>query len=399
MRFIRSLFFVSIIAALFGTVQAQSNAEITSPQAVSLVRGIVAVEGTASVPDQTGYFLQYREINEELTPIGGENALWAPVVTLQRGTVVNGVLGEWDTTQIEDGIYQLQLVVNRTGGNTVRATVLAVRVQNEQPAFDGSRFVGEPQAPARTATFTPVPVAFATTTPAAFTSAVTVTARLQANVRLGDSTSYPPVGVLEQGQSVQAIGRSSRSTWLFIRLPDGDEGFIADSTLNIDGDVLNLPAIEPPPLPFTRTPTPTPTFTPSPIVANLVIVDIDIDPDSPRCGETFRIEAVVQNIGTGPSNASGIIYAVDRETDDGEIQETTLGGFPILDAGQRFEAVIPMTVDDAFGEKHRIELVLDVNNSVAETNESDNFASREYDLREPDASFSDDDDDNDDCDN
>lgn len=386
------LWIASLLVMLLSVaaVSAQNTtAEITSPPAVSLLRGAVPITGTANDPDQTGYFLQYRELDSDFVPVGGEDALWSPAVTLQNRRVVNDVLGIWDTSAVDDGLYQLQLVVNRTGGAPLRATVQPLRVQNDPAPYQGARYFGE-GAVAAAPTATPPPVQLpATATPTAIvtntpTASVSITAAVEANVRLGDSTSYPPVGFLLEGQSAPVLGKSNRSAWLYIQLPNGRRGFISPSTLNIQGDPNTLPLIDPPPLPFTPTPTITPTFTPPPVQANLRIVDIDLEPEDPECGETFEIIAIVQNVGTGPTNASGTINVVDRELDDDDITETTLGGFPVLQAGERFEARIPITVDEEEGDEHRIELIVDSGNTVLETNEGDNFATEEYDLGESD---------------
>lgn len=372
------------------SVNAQTTtAEITSPPPVSLLRGTVPIVGTANDPNQTGYFIQYRELDTDFNPIGGEAALWSPAVTLQNRRVVGDVLGEWDTTAVDDGIYQLQLVINRTGAGQLRVTVEPLRVENTSLPFAGARFFASggteltPTATPPLVQLTPAAtptVSVTATSQTAGVGTVTITATVEANVRLGDSTSYPPVGFLRVGESAPVLGKSNRSTWLYVELPNGRRGFVSPSTLNVTGDPNTLPLIDPPPLPFTPTPVPTATFTPLPVLANLQIVDIDLDPDDPVCGETFIIEAIVQNVGTGPTNSSGIINVVDRELDGDDITETTIGGFPILQAGERFEARIPITVDEEENDDHRIELIVDANNEVLETDEGDNFATKEYEL-------------------
>lgn len=400
-----SFIFVPVLAA-----QSTDDVAITFPPPVSLVSGIVSIEGSANLPNQSLFFIQYRELDDTLAPIGGEDALWSPATPLRRDQVVDGELGLWDTTTVDDGIYQLQLVVNRTSGEPTRATVSAVRVLNtDDPVFANARVFGEPvtiievpedNQPIATAGLpatrsplqpTPTSIVRATSTIVATApantapSGVTVTGAVQANVRLGDSTSYPPVGVLQQGQTAPVLGQSNRSSWLFIQLPNGVEGFISPSTVTIDGDLFTLTQIQPPPLPFTPTPVPTATFTPLPVAANLVIRDIDLDPENPLCGSTFEIEATIQNIGNGPTSRSGIVNVADRELDDNDITETTIGGFPVLNAGESFRMVIPITIDENENDEHRIEITIDPANEIPETNENDNFASDEYDLAESDS--------------
>jgi len=47
--------------------------------------------------------------------------------------VNNGVLVQWDTTRITDGIYDLRLTVHREQGNPIMVTVPGVRVRNYTP--------------------------------------------------------------------------------------------------------------------------------------------------------------------------------------------------------------------------------------------------------------------------
>ena len=379
-RFILALL-VTLIASVVAVTYAQNdnpNAVITSPPVVSLLRGVVPIEGTANVPEQTGYFIQYRALDDSLTPIGGENALWSPATTLVRATVQDDLLSEWDTTIVPDGLYQLQLVVNSASNEPARYTVAAVRVQNEDVAFAGGRFEGEAVAGAVTATplapqINPTPTSRATAAP----RQVTATATIQANVRLGDSTIYPPVGFLEVGETVPIIGRSGRSTWVFVRLDDGTEGFISPSTIRINGELIDVPVVDVPPPPFT------PTFTPSPtpvVRANLIATEFRLSENNPDCNEAFEVIVVVQNVGTGPTNASGSIAVADRYLGSGQVTESSTGGFPVLSAGERFEVRVPLTVDTFFEERHRIEVTIDSNGVIQETNEGDNFVTRDYTL-------------------
>lgn len=372
---------VTLTASVVAIAYAQNDnpdVVISSPPVVSLLRGIVPIEGTANVPEQTGYFIQYRALDDNLDPIGGEDALWSPATTLVRAPVQDDLLGEWDTTIVPDGLYQLQLVVNSASGEPARYTVAAVRVQNEDIAFAGGRFEGEAVAAAITPTpvavgLTPTPTLIATPTP----RGVTATATIQANVRLGDSTIYPSVGFLEVGETVPVIGRSGRSTWVFVRLDDGTEGFMSPSTLRINGELIDVPVVDVPPPPFT------PTFTPSPtpvVQANLIAAEFRLSENNPDCNEVFEVIVVVQNVGTGPTNTSGSINVLDRYLGSGQVTESSVGGFPVLSAGERFEVRIPLTVDTFFEERHRIEVQIDPAGVVQETNKGDNFVSTDYTL-------------------
>lgn len=370
------------LALLLPTLNIYSQTdgvEIRSPQPVSLLRGTVDIVGTANVPAQNGFFVQFRALNTDLTPVGGERALWSPATLPSPTVVIDDLLGTWNTTLVPDGIYELELVVNRTNGEPIRTRLSPLRVANTTPQYRGGRFLDD--APAQTATPTanalPTQSLAPTLAATAAPRTVTATATIQANVRTGDSTLYPPVGFLDVGQSAQVIGVSSRSTWILVRLPNGDEGFMSPSTVRIDGDLSTLPQVTPPPPPVT--PTPVPTATPV-AQANLRIIGVRLSSNPPICNQTFTIFATVQNVGTGSTNASATINVGDRHLASGQIVQGTVGAVPSLGAGQIFEAVIPLTVSAYYEEVHRIELTVDSTGAVPETNEGDNGFSIDYTL-------------------
>ncbi len=361
---------------------------IVSPPPVSMLRGTVEIIGTVDLPNSAGYFVQIRPLADTLEPVGGEAALWSPATLPARGTVVDDVLGEWDTATVVDGLYQLELVVTLADGSTVSERISPVRVANEVLPFEGGRFIGSGTAVAPTATpisgvvatAPPQPGALPATATAAVDT-VTATATIQANVRLGDSTSYPALDFLNVGESLPVVGRSSRSTWLQVRLDDGDLGFISPSTVQIQGNINRLPFVEPPPLPFT--PTPVPTATPI-ASANLVFDGFRVDPFPPICDETFTIRATIRNAGTGPTEVDGVVSVNDVHAPSGTPVESTGGAFPPLNPGDTFEVVVRMTVTAFFEESHRVTMVADSAGAIRESNEGDNVLTFDYTLEQGD---------------
>jgi len=121
----------------------------------------------------------------------------------------------------------------------------------------------------------------------------------QINVRSGPSSwKYPAVGVLFNGQTAQALGRSPGGDWIQIRYEGipGNLGWIYAPLANLSPNA-NLPIVEPPPTPTPATtptidptlaaafipqltPTRLPTFTPS---GPLVIPTYDVS-QSPTAG-------------------------------------------------------------------------------------------------------------------
>jgi len=84
----------------------------------------------------------------------------------------------------------------------------------------------------------------------------------QINVRSGPSSyKYPPIGVLLNGQTAQALGRSPGGDWIEIRYEGvpGNLGWVYAPLCKLSPNA-SLPIVEPPPTP---TPVTTPTIDPT----------------------------------------------------------------------------------------------------------------------------------------
>ena len=87
--------------------------------------------------------------------------------------------------------------------------------------------------------------------------APSLTVRSRSNVRAGDSTDYPVVAKLEVGVTAAILGISRGSAgWYYIELPDGARGYISPDIVTADGDLTNLPTIDPASQSATATPAP-----------------------------------------------------------------------------------------------------------------------------------------------
>jgi hypothetical protein len=91
---------------------------LTSPKAGSEIRGTVEIQGTVNIPNFG--FYKY-----EVAPIDSD--AWA-TISAGRDTIVNGSLGQWDTTTVSPGDYQLRLVATDNQGQSLPACVIPVRV-------------------------------------------------------------------------------------------------------------------------------------------------------------------------------------------------------------------------------------------------------------------------------
>jgi uncharacterized protein YgiM (DUF1202 family) len=246
-------------------------------------------------------------------------------------------------------------------------------VENEPPPFALTP-TAIPASPTPAATLPPPPTA----TP----STPTATANVNANVRSGDSTQYPIVGALREGESAPIVGISSFGTgWYVIELSSGRRVWISPSVVDVSGDTSNLPRINPPPVPTpAATATPVPTSTPV-TQANIVIDAVVITPFPLNCNQAASINVTIRNAGTTATNSGGTVFVQDVHVASGQPQQSTNGTYPVLNPGQSFVSQMFLTVSTFHTEQHRININVDANNQVAETNEGDNFWSSEYQLQ------------------
>ncbi len=91
---------------------------LTGPKAGTEIRGTVDIQGTVNIPNFG--FYKY-----EVAPINSDS--WA-TISAGRSIVVAGSLGQWDTTSVTPGDYQLRLVVTDNQGQSLPACIIPVRV-------------------------------------------------------------------------------------------------------------------------------------------------------------------------------------------------------------------------------------------------------------------------------
>jgi len=100
--------------------------EITFPESGQEVSGVIGVVGTANIPNFGFYKFEIKRPDE---------TIW---LTIQAGNTVvqNGKLGDWDTTRLTPGDYQLGLVVVDNQAKASSACIiqlLVARPQEETP--------------------------------------------------------------------------------------------------------------------------------------------------------------------------------------------------------------------------------------------------------------------------
>jgi hypothetical protein len=93
--------------------------DITFPKAGDELQGLITLRGTANIPNFG--FYKY-----EFSPKGVD--AWAAILA-NRKPVQDGDLGNWDTSTIATGDYQLRLVVTDNKGNELPACIVPVRIK------------------------------------------------------------------------------------------------------------------------------------------------------------------------------------------------------------------------------------------------------------------------------
>lgn len=357
-----------------------ANANITWPPPVYTLRGDVPIRGTANVSNMANYFIEFRPLilDAEEAATTNTSRPWFPATLPTNQTVSDNVLGTWNTNTTPDGLYEIRLTINITGGQPQFYRVSPLRVENNPPDF--VQVVQPRVRPTLPPTPTPLPGgAPARPTLGATSDFVSgtpiVIAQTDSNVRSGDSTAYERIGALLQGQSAQILGVSSTgSGWYYIELDTGRRGYIAPSIVRTEGNLSNLQRYTPPPVP-------TATFTPTPPASgNLVISGFRLDPSQPVCGQMFEVLVNITNAGSGTTSGPATVLVRDIYPPTGAQQASGTYTVPRLDPGQNWVAVVEMTVTTYFEQEHRLAITVDSGNQVAETNESDNSINRTYTL-------------------
>lgn len=363
------------------------EAHISYPPPVYVVRDSVDIRGTVTLEAMRNFFIEFRPLVLGMM-MDEEETQWFPATLPRIEAVEDDVLGTWNTVTLRDGLYELRLTINTGGAMPEYYRVSPIRVENNPPfAAEEQMMAEEPaeamdEAPAMEPAEEPEeemaeePEAEPTPDPRP-----RVTATVNANVRAGDSTAYAVVGFLLDGESALVKGISSRGTgWYYIELANGRSGFIYPFIVNTEGDLSDLPRINPPPPP-PPTPVPVPTAAPPPPQqpqpqsnVDLVIAHIQVHPHGVKCGQTYEIQATVRNVGSGNAPSGGVILVRDSGQNGTAGPQTTQIAYGALNAGATQVVVGHITPTVHVETIHHITLHIDHDNRVAEINENNNVA-------------------------
>ncbi len=366
------------------------DAHISFPPPVYVVRDSVDIRGTVTLQTMRNFFVQFRPLKLGMGMSDDSEALdnqWLIATLPGAEHVVDGILGTWNIAALRDGLYEIRLTILTEGDTPEYYRVSPIRVENNPPAFVAEeqmmmaeqtmaeQAVEEQTMEEQTMMEEDVEPAVEPEATATPDPSPRVIAIVNSNVRAGDSTDYAVVGHLLIDQSARIRGISAfRSGWFYIELPSGRTGFIHPNIVQTQGDLSNLPRINPPPLPPTAIPVPTdpPAQQQPQSGVNLRIANVAINPHPAVCGEAYRIDVTVQNNGTANWDGGAAIEVRDTHANSGDRVENTIIGIGQIPAGTSKSFVGHITASTYFSELHNINLYLDVNNEVAETNEGDN---------------------------
>ncbi len=197
------------------------------------------------------------------------------------------------------------------------------------------------------------------------------------NVRRGPSTEYVTIGSFAPQTETGLLAVNSDSSWYKVEYYNG-EGWIAANLLNVV-NAQGLPIDDGPPLP-TATPIP-PTATPVPTAvasnSNITFADAPqgFTPYPPACGETMNITLRLTNTGTEALGTTSAAIIRDVHIASGNTTETIM---PVPDIGPGETVEVTggaLTVNVYIDEQHRLEIELDANQEITESNEGDNVFS------------------------
>ena len=269
------------------------------------------------------------------------------------------------------GEHVLKFYVCFTDGSCIESA--PVMIQVVAPPTEPVPITSNPTKVTVAATV--VTPAFTTVTPEPTAPANVVTARILTevlNVRSGPSTQFELVSTLKKDDTVRVFARTE-SGWYKIFL-SGQERWLygaADAGLvELIGPHETLPIDHGPPLPTQPPATATPI---PPQYPNLIIEGAELQGGNLVCGESGILRFRVRNAGNVPTQWGGSIRVRDILTRNLEGKDFQAPNFGILAADERTPwFVVNLLVDTYYGEKHTLEIMVDSQKQITESNELDN---------------------------
>ena len=362
------------------------NANISWPPPVYIARGQVEIVGTVNLPEMVNFFLEFRPL--VLIP-GAEDVVdnpWRPASLASNIPAVDGVLGAWDTTLSEDGLYELRLTINTSTNEPRFVRLSPLRIENDvtersiglgeaQPVpGDGGQQPLPATQPAPGGQATAVPQASATPQPASTSPQLTITHATGANVRQGPATNFALYGSIPANEVYDILAVNPAGDWYKIQYYNA-QGWVWAPLVATEGNLSALPVDAGPPTPVPPTATPIPPPTAIPVAVNLEIVNIQIAPHPLVCSEDSAIEVTIRNTGSEATSQGGLIKVAGILASDGRELGSTNTVFPALQPGASYTAGASLAINIHHSELQRIAATVDSDNRIPESNENDNTRS------------------------
>ena len=242
-----------------------------TPSPVTVV-GPLPPEIIGFISDQSGSVLPGARmgIQAEVNSNGHKIDSYWWVVEAGEGRIISGqgtplIIYEAPETP---GIYEVRVELEYEGGLPVEGstTVEVAPELTPTPTYTATPTHTPTSTPTSTPTATPTGTPPPTDTPTPIPGAVVLAEAL--NLRSGPGIVYDILAVLKQGDSLKVTGRNLAVDWLKVIAPDGKEGWVAASLLEVNLPLAGVALAQIPPTPTsmpTPTATPTPTLLPPPI--------------------------------------------------------------------------------------------------------------------------------------
>ncbi len=112
------------VTVLSGT--ADNSVVLSAPAAGQVLFGILRITGTVNNAQMQSYRLEFQAAAD---PRGQ----WQVIASQVNQQITNGILGQWDTTKVTDGIYQIRLRVTMRNNTVVDIYSRGLQVTNQQP--------------------------------------------------------------------------------------------------------------------------------------------------------------------------------------------------------------------------------------------------------------------------
>ncbi len=125
----RRLIWIPLLGFVFTIFSAAQSADLWLEwdPAHSTIAGSVELRGTANIPDQQFFYVEAALYD----PAMPETDLWTPIVLPPTATLVDGLIGAWNTSVFPDGLYQLRLHAINSAQESFYYVLAPIAINND----------------------------------------------------------------------------------------------------------------------------------------------------------------------------------------------------------------------------------------------------------------------------